>query len=437
MTPDPESVFHLLRDRPGAAWLDAVRETRGWSILAWDPVAVISEGADWPAAGRALRRPRAASDAPFASGVLGYVGYGAGHRVEAVPAEAPSPEPEVWLARYEGALCYRHADGAWTVSGPPAFRAEAEALLAAARPLPPPPRAAPPRARHTVDPARFRDAVRRIRELIADGDCYQVNLTRAVHVEGVTDVWSAYRRLRAGSSAPHAAWIRLDPSLVVLSNSPELLLEVRGDAARSRPIKGTRPRHPDPEVDRALAAALEVSEKDRAELAMIVDLVRNDLGRVAVPGSVHAGPRTLTLHANVHHAGVDVTATLEPGRDAWDALAALFPPGSVTGAPKVRACQRIATLEHAPRGVYCGAIGFVDDSGDAGFSVAIRTAVARGDAVRYHVGGGIVADSDPDDEWWETVHKGRALDAALCGAPDTDVAIRHGSDGAPAAEPRS
>ncbi len=146
---------------------------------------------------------------------------------------------------------------------------------------------------------------------------------------------------------------------------------------------------------------------------MIVDLVRNDLGRVAAPGTVRASPRRIEPLANVHHAWQEVSARLEPGRDAWDALAACFPPGSVTGAPKVRACQRIRQLEDGPRGVYCGAIGYVGRDGSARWSVAIRTAVFDGDRARYHVGGGVVAASDPADEWWETVAKGRQLARAF------------------------
>ena len=425
MTPTPEAVFALVQDRPGAVWLDGGAERTGWSILAWAPTEIVTDGASWPESGRRLGRSAPRGGVPFAGGVLGYVGYGAGHRVETVPAEAPTPEPEVWLGRFEGGLCFDHRDGTWHPAGSPAFVADAVRVLAAARPLPPPPPAPRVHDRRTVDPARYAAHVRRILALIAAGDCYQVNLTRPVHLSGTGDPWAAWRRLRAASSADRGAFLRVGDDLAILSNSPETLLEVHGRALASRPIKGTRPRAADPERDLALAAALDASEKDRAELMMIVDLVRNDLGRVAVPGTVRTGHREITAHANVFHAAVEVTATLDPGHDAWSALAAVFPPGSVTGAPKVRACQRIAEIEAAPRGVYCGAIGYVADGGDASWSVAIRTAVAHGDTVRYHVGGGVVADSDPEAEWMETVHKGTALEAAFAsGDPDGDVAIR-------------
>lgn len=417
MAPHPEQVFDTIADTPGAVWLDGGSTREGWSILAWKPEVVITDATGWPDAGRSLTRSRAEGTAPFSGGVLGYVGYDAGWVVDRVPPAEPTPEPPVWLARYPGGLCYRHSDQTWHVAGDATFCREAEHLLETAPPSRPPSPVRPARSR-SVDASVYAAAIDRILELLEAGDCYQVNLSRAVHVEGAGAAWCGYRRLRALSEASYGAFLRLTPSLVVLSNSPELLLEVRGEHARSRPIKGTRPRGRDPEQDARLARELASSTKDIAELTMIVDLVRNDLGRIGVPGSVYTGSRTLAAHANVHHASQEVTARLAPGIDAWTALAAMFPPGSVTGAPKVRACRRIAELEQEPRGVYCGAIGYVADGGNATWSVAIRTAVQEEDRLRYHVGGGVVIDSDPLDEWAETVAKGRALASALHGAPD-------------------
>lgn len=404
-----EAVFAQLADEPGAVWLDGAGT--GWSILSWSPTEVVTEARDWPAAGRALTGIHPPTDVPFAGGCIGYVGYGAGHAVLPVPEQAPTPEPTVWLGRFDGGLCLDHRTATWTAHGTPAFRRRAEQLLAGASELPPP---APPTG--TVGPEdrpRFEAGVRRVQDLLAAGDCYQVNLTRAVHVHEVGPSFDAWRRLRHRAPAAYGAYLRLSPTLAVLCDSPELFLEVMGDTVASLPIKGTRPRHPDPATDGALARDLLQATKDQAELTMIVDLVRNDLGRVAVLGSVRAGPREVTAHPYVHHAAQRVHATLRPGLDAWDALAAAFPPGSVTGAPKVRACQRIAELEPEPRGVYCGAVGFVDGSGDATFNVAIRTAIVDGAHARYHVGGGIVIRSDPAEEWQETVDKGTALRSAL------------------------
>jgi len=370
------------------------------SLIAFEPDEILTDAAQWPTWGRGD------------GWVLGYIGYGAGWVVEAVPSQAPTTEPDVWLGRYPGVLIYHHAPQAWELRGPPAWRERAAALLAEAAPEPPPPDVAATDER-SVDARRYQQDVERILAWIGAGDCYQVNLSRAAHVAGVPNPWALYRRLRARSAPGLGAFLRLGPELAVLSNSPELLLSLRGDQLESDPIKGTRPRSQDPALDEAQAKELEVSPKERAELTMIVDLVRNDLGRVATAGSVRVEPRRITAHAAIHHAHQRVYATLAPGLDAWDALAATFPPGSVTGAPKVRACSRIAQLEHEPRGVYCGAIGVVEPSGDAAWSVAIRTAVWHDGDLRYHVGGGIVADSDPLAEWEETEHKAASLRAAL------------------------
>jgi len=408
----PEQVFAPIAHRPGAVWLDGGAAPTGWSILAWDPTEVRTDGTDWPAAGRGMVGRRV-QDAPFSGGCIGYLGFGAGHRVEVVPTQADTVEPEIWLGRYRGGLCYRHRDQTWHPAGEKAFQDEARALLASAKPLsapPPPPVGPTPR---TTPRDRYEAAIETLLAYITDGDCYQVNLSRPVFLEGVGAPWPAYRRLRALSAPAYGAFLRIDTHLAVLSNSPELFLTVRGDQAVSEPVKGTRARHAQVQRDHALAEALRRSPKDRAELTMIVDLVRNDLGRVAIAGTVSTTERTITTHAHVHHAAQRVSATLRPGFDAWDALAASFPPGSVTGAPKIRACERIRQLEETPRGVYCGAIGYTSDGGNASWSVAIRTAIWHRDTVRYHVGGGIVAASEASEEWAETEAKGLALAAAL------------------------
>jgi len=400
--PPPRPAAVVAQLEAPVVWLDGPGDR---ALIAWAPREVVTRG-DWVAAGRALHRPGAGG------GVLGFVGYGAGHHAEAVPREAPVPEGECWLGRFDGLLRY---DGRrWAATGSSTFQARARAALHAAsdagalRPPPPPPR----RPLSTVDRSDWMEGVEQILAWLRAGDAYQVNLTRPVWVEGVDDAFACYRRLRRRSPAAHGAWLDLGEAQV-LSNSPELLLEVEGAQLVSEPIKGTRPRSTDPREDEALGRALLAASKDSAELTMIVDLVRNDLGRVAVPGSVVPGPRQLTSHATVHHTSRRVTATLRPDLDRWDALAACFPPGSVTGAPKVRATQRIAQLEAHPRGVYCGTIGaFLDDGGGA-WSVAIRTGVVHGGRARFHVGGGIVVDSDPADEWEETEHKAAALRAAF------------------------
>lgn len=387
--PTPEQVFASLRDDVGAIWLDGGAHSR--SMLAWNPVDVVQGDVDFREAGRSLQR---AGGQGF---VVGAIGYGAGHHVEQVPPGAPTPEPPVWMGRYEHVALWDR--GAWTTTGP------VDAVFERAAELPPP-GTAPAGVARSIDEATYVEAVRQIQRWILDGDCYQVNLSRAVHVDGV-DPWETYRRLRH-NDAGFGAYLVLDGGIRVLSNSPELLLAADGRTLRSDPIKGTRPRSLDGIQDEAWRTELWDSPKDHAELAMIVDLVRNDLGRVARLGSVVPGARTLISHGNVHHTSWPVFAELDEGHDAWDALGAMFPPGSVVGTPKIRAAQRIHELEPEPRGIYCGSIGFCSDAGEARWSVAIRTGVCHGTSLRYHVGGGVVFDSDAHEEYAETVAKGAA-----------------------------
>lgn len=414
LKPTAEQVFALIADQPGAVWLDGGQSTDGWSILAWSPEDVMTQGSDWPTRGRSLLgQPQSDADVPFSGGLIGYLGFGAGRWVSPVPAQADTPEPELWLGRYRGALCFRHQDGRWFAVGEPDVVDQGRALLDGATvlaELAPPPNASV----RTTPRQEYEAGVVKILKLITEGDCYQVNLTRPVHIDGAGDPWMAYRRLRARSAPEFGAFLRLDEHQTVLSNSPELFLEVDGVKAHSLPIKGTRPRGATAAEDARLHQALTDSPKDRAELTMIVDLVRNDLGRIAIPGSVRTSERVVSAHANVYHAAQSVRATLEDGLDVWDALAACFPPGSVTGAPKVRACERIRQLEDEPRGVYCGAIGFVGAQ-ESRWNVAIRTAIFSGSQARYHVGGGIVAASTPSEEWEETLAKGSELARALVG----------------------
>ena len=409
MTPDLVAA-HVVR-RPGAVWLDG--GAHDWHVLVWGPEEVVRDGHLWPEVGRGLSgRGSGDAEAPFHAGCVGYVGFGAGHRVQPVPAGPRAWEPEVWLGRYPGALCYHPKGQRWVATGEPERRAEARALLeqvASTTEAPP----GGPVGWWTTGALDYQQRVRRILEWIHAGDCYQVNLTRPVWVDPAPDPWQTYLRMRGDNAAAWGAFMNLGHNQFVASNSPEQFLSIRDRRVVTRPIKGTRPRHEDAERDAQLREALRNSAKDQAELTMIVDLVRNDLGRVCRPDSIGAGPRVLERHANVHHASQEVHGDLHEGRDAWDALAAAFPPGSVTGAPKVRACQRIAELERHARGVYCGSIGYVDASGNAEWNVAIRTAVWDGARARYHVGGGIVAASDPAEEWDETCAKGRVLAAAM------------------------
>jgi para-aminobenzoate synthetase component 1 len=239
-----------------------------------------------------------------------------------------------------------------------------------------------------MDRDAYASAFRRIQRYIRDGDCYQVNLAQRFQAIVAGDPWQIYRALRRVNPAPFGAYLSC-ADFQVLSASPERFLSVREGTVNTEPIKGTRPRSADPDRDRALADELRASPKDRAENLMIVDLLRNDLGRNCRPGSI-AVPHLFDVRsfATVHHMVSTVTGTLDAGRDAIDLLAGCFPGGSVTGAPKLRAMEIIEELEPHRRGVYCGAIGYIGFDGAMDTSIAIRTLVHDRGRLSFSAGGG-------------------------------------------------
>jgi len=262
--------------------------------------------------------------------------------------------------------------------------------------------------------AGYLEAVSKVRDYILAGDIFQANLSQRLEAPLREPPWMLYRRLRALNPAPFAAYLDMD-GVRVLSASPERFLRADADGAvEARPIKGTRPRGLYPAHDAALGRVLSESAKDRAENLMIVDLLRNDISRVCAPGSVHVLDLfALEHYSTVQHLVSTVTGTLDAGRDAVDLLVAAFPGGSITGAPKVRAMEIIAELEQGRRGVYCGSVGYISITGAMDTSIVIRTYLALGARVYFGVGGGIVADSDPEEEYRETFDKARALISAL------------------------
>ncbi|MEY3896345.1 MAG: aminodeoxychorismate synthase component, partial [Verrucomicrobiota bacterium] len=260
---------------------------------------------------------------------------------------------------------------------------------------------------------KFTAGVTRIKEWIAAGHIYQANLSQAFTATVTGDLFSLYETLREASPAPMAAYLKLD-GREILSSSPETFLKISGRGIETRPIKGTRPRFSDPDEDRRSAYELQTSAKEIAELVMITDLLRNDIGQVCEFGSVEVTEMLqLETLAQVHHLVSTVTGTLRPEIDALGALAACFPGGSITGAPKKRAMEIIRELEQTPRGIYCGAIGWLGYNGESSLSIAIRTLVRSGDRLVYQVGAGIVADSDPDKEYEETLHKAAGIRLAI------------------------
>jgi para-aminobenzoate synthetase component 1 len=447
--PDSAERFAGLLAEPWAMFLDSGRPfgaAGGFDVLVAEPVAtLVTRGAEseirrGPASEmsdadpfrlvrRLLAEYRPAEVAPvglpFVGGAVGYFGYDLARRIEGLPAIAADAEkiPDLAVGIYAWAVVVDHlaqrAHLVWNDLPGAAPRASVLARLDAREPTHPRP---PFRVRSPIeanlDGASYRRAFDRIQAYIRDGDCYQVNLARRFRALAEGDPWPAYRRLRAQNPSPFGAYLHL-PSCHVLSASPERFLELRGDRVETRPIKGTRPRATDAERDAALASELAASAKDRAENLMIVDLLRNDLGKSCVPGSI-AVPRLFEVehHPTVHHLVSTVTGRLRPERDAVDLLRGCFPGGSITGAPKRRAMQIIEELEPHRRGIYCGSIGYLGFDGAMDTSIAIRTLVYADGVARFWAGGGIVADSECEAEFRETDDKAAALRRLLEEARD-------------------
>ncbi|HYF23414.1 MAG TPA: anthranilate synthase component I family protein [Caulobacteraceae bacterium] len=361
---------------------------------------------------------------PFQGGVIGLAAYELGARTEPLALKRDPEWPDLMLARYPALLAFDHAEKAVLAVG----RGEAPHLagLAADRAAAwlkttrfTPASDTPAESFEPEAPGEaYEAAVAEVVARIGAGEIFQANIARAWvgALRPGADPFDLFARLATGAAAPFAAWLRT-PAGVLVSNSPERFLSVRGGRVETRPIKGTRPRGADPVEDALLAGELTASLKDRAENLMIVDLMRNDLARVCVPGSVRAPDLfRLESYPAVHHLVSTVEGTLAPGRDAVDALAAAFPPGSITGAPKVQAMRVISELE-PPRGPYCGSLFWGGFDGALDSSVLIRSAalVERGGRWRFRAcaGAGIVADSDPRSERLETEAKIAGLRRAL------------------------
>jgi para-aminobenzoate synthetase component I len=458
----PIDVAEAFRDLPGLALLESARPGRNarWSFLSADPVAVLGEAATgvdpFADARRLVARLAAGAPAspdgepngpPFLGGLIGYLGYELGDRLERLPAPPADDQglPVIRLALHDWTIAWDRRTGrAWlagraldgdearlgrrldevrerlrgpVTSGLVALGSDDRDLRELA-------------FRSSLDRAAYEGGVQAVRERIARGDIYQANLTRRLSTAFDGDPWPLYRRLRTGDPSLFSAFLDLGTGApahdtahgshparprAILSASPEPFLSVSRDGEVSTdPIKGTRPRGRTRGKDRALARELLTSSKDRAENVMIVDVLRNDLGRVCRPGTVRV-PRLCRLErtAAVQHLVSTVTGRLAADRDAFDLLAASFPGGSITGAPKIRAMEILRELEPTRRGPYTGALGWIGPDGAMATSILIRTVVADGAKLTLHMGGGITWQSDPAAEWEETVAKARGPLGAL------------------------
>lgn len=422
---------------------EAVPRRARWSFFGADPFVIFRDGDHHAAIDTwrrtAARAPHTPGDAapgiPFMGGAVGYWAYDYARRLERVPSIAADDLglPDFVMAFYDVIGAYDHDTGrTWLVStGLPLdglaadIRARERLEMFRARVLGPghSPAAfrrasAPPRVQGTFDARTWAAAVRRAQDHIARGDIFQANLAQRWKLDlpdAIELAPALYEALAQFSPAPYSAYFDAGDH-VLLSASPERFLELRGKHVETRPIKGTRPRGANPEDDARLAAELLASEKDRAENVMIVDVLRNDLGRVCETGTVHVpGVCELERFPQVMHLTSTVTGRLRDDADAFDLLHACFPGGSITGAPKLRAMEIIESIEPVRRHVYTGAIGWIGWDGDADWNVAIRTATATAGSLVFHAGGGITADSDPDAEYRETLDKAEGLRGALSG----------------------
>lgn len=356
------------------------------------------------------------SELPFTGGLLGYLTYDFNTLAQCTEIEGLASAS---VGLYNWAVINDHQlQRCWLMCHPslPSQRqAELLALFSTAKPSPTsPPFTLTQAFSAHISAQRYREDLQRIHQYIQAGDCYQVNYTQRFSSSYQGDAWHAYRHLRERCPTPFSSFIRVNAQQAIVSLSPERFIQARQGQVESRPIKGTRARSSTPNQDQALADDLLASPKDRAENLMIVDLLRNDLGRYCTPGSVRV-PELFALESypNVHHMVSSVTGTLAQGYDALDILMGSFPGGSITGAPKRRAMQIIDELEASVRSIYCGSIFYLDTRGHMDSSITIRTLLANNGEISCWGGGGIVYDSQIDDEYQESIQKVQVLMSTL------------------------
>ena len=359
---------------------------------------------------------------PFTGGLVGVAGYDIVRRFERLerpPPGAACPEvPEAAYLATDSMLVFDHLTRriALLHAGGEAERARvrSEVLRLLRGPLPP----ALPNQRHapavqSFSGEEYRAAVERARHYISLGDVYQLVLSVRFAGEHTLSPFETYRAMRLINPSPDMFFLDLG-DVQVAGSSPEALVRLRGGHAALRPIAGTRPRGADQAADLALEAGLRADEKENAEHVMLVDLARNDLGRVAAAGSVHVDPyKAIERYSHVMHIVSGVQGRLAPGRDAFDLFAAAFPAGTLVGAPKVRAMELIDELEPVRRGLYAGTVGYFGNNGDMDQAITIRTLVFRDGTYSYQAGAGIVADSVPESEYQEVLAKSAILRRAL------------------------
>ncbi|MFJ3008252.1 aminodeoxychorismate synthase component I [Pseudomonas fluorescens] len=426
---NPAVYFSLVRNAPGAVLLDSGRPeaVRGrFDIISAWPLMELTPGKDESAQHFITRLRSSLSmlgvaelpmELPFAGGLIGYLSYDFGRHVEVSPAGSKDDLhlPVALLGLYPWALITDHQLNTSQLMFHPALApAECERLYQLFTSIDLPPQSDTftllGQFEADVNASRYADAIFRVHDYIRAGDCYQVNFSQRFRCGYQGDPWIAYTALRAKCPTPFAAYLTLRSGGAVMSLSPERFVKVADGMVETRPIKGTRPRGLSDEEDAANAEELLSSPKDRSENLMIVDLLRNDLGRSCRVGTVRV-PELFKLESypNVHHLVSAVTGELADSKDALDLLFGAFPGGSITGAPKVRAMEIIDELEPTRRSIYCGSLMYLDVRGEMDSSIAIRTLLAKDGIINCWGGGGIVADSEWKAEYQESITKVQVL----------------------------
>lgn len=429
------ALLTKLQQSTGCAFLDsaaAQHENSNFSVFAWQPKFVLSADLKttniyqndelihtsaqdpFELINQYLEElPNVDSALPFTGGAIGYWDYEFGGRFESLPAPKPSDIdlPNMFVGIYDQALVWQPVDSEQLTVDFISFKSDArEQFLTLQNTLSVVTGSASTFAltsdwQSNMNAQEYADKFAQVQRYLLSGDCYQINLTQKFSATYQGDEWQAYLKLREVNSAPFSSFVRLQQG-AVLSVSPERFLLVENGRIETKPIKGTRPRHSEKPIDNQLADELQQATKDRAENLMIVDLLRNDLSKVAEPGSVQV-PKLFAIESfpAVHHLVSTVVANIRPPFNALDLLRGAFPGGSITGAPKIRAMEIIHELEPTPRSVYCGAIGYIKTNGDMDTNITIRTLVCNQGKIHCWAGGGLVADSKCDEEYQETFDK--------------------------------
>ena len=427
---DPAHYFQHIHNQNGAVLLDSgypVSQRGRFDILSAEPLQLITPQADESVELFHQRCQKLLTqlpespapvgvELPFTGGLIGYLTYELNTLAQCTEVEGLA---SATVGLYNWAVISDHQlQCCWLICHPSVDSLEQKRLLALFKSQPEANSIDPfvlhQRFQPRISAQRYRDDLQRVHNYIAAGDCYQVNYTQRFSSEYQGDAWHAYRSLRDRCPTPFASFIRVNQQQAIISLSPERFIQVRQRQVESRPIKGTRARGATPTEDQALADDLLASPKDRSENLMIVDLLRNDLGRYCSTGSVRV-PELFALESypNVHHMVSSVTGTLARQYNALDVLMGSFPGGSITGAPKRHAMQIITELEASVRSIYCGSIFYVDTRGEMDSSITIRTLLANQGEISCWGGGGIVYDSNIDDEYQESIQKIRVLMSTL------------------------